>query len=49
MFSINNSVARNVVCFVLSVLIVSASLAFGALGVDALTARTGVVTITQIA
>ncbi len=46
---VTRSIARNAVCLALSALIVTASLALGAMGVEALTARTGVVTITQIA
>lgn len=51
MFSmqVTRSIARNAICLALSALIVGATLAVGAMGVEALTARTGVVTITQIA
>jgi hypothetical protein len=47
---VNPSLVRTVVCFALAVLIVSASLAVGAMGVESMaSAARGVVTITQIA
>lgn len=51
MFSmqVNRSIVRSTVCLVLAALIVGASLTFGAMGVESLAAREGIVTITQIA
>ena len=50
MFTVQrNNRLQSLVCLVLAVAIVSASLAFGAMGVDSMASDRPVVTITQIA